>query len=142
MAASALFITREERDAIRQATGGDMRLSGVRRHNGRGGARVNARYKLLGAGDKAVIDTTGPMPLIERDTAAHTVPKQMTKTRRRNRRQRKVLKFGGQYRRMVSHPGTKGKHTFERTWKAAAPESTKVFGKAMAAEIERGWRAG
>lgn len=134
---AALHVTTEVRSAIRRDTGGDMRMSGVRRH--RGGARLNARYKLRGP--KAYIDTTGPMPLLERDTPPRTIPKQRMRKRRTNR-QRKTLKFAGVYRNSVQHPGTRGKRTFERAWKKAAPESAEVFGRVAASEIEKAWRAG
>jgi hypothetical protein len=125
--ASSLFVTREIRTGIRRDTGGDSRMSGV----GSKGARVGAKYAVRG--DKAYITATGPIHLLERDTSPRTIPK-------KRRRRAKVLKIGGNFRRRVEHPGTKGKHTFERTWKRAAPESVNIYGRELSRAIERGWR--
>jgi hypothetical protein len=109
------------------ASGG--RLSGV----GRRGAKIGAKYEILGNGT-AIVKATGPYQLIERDTAGHGEP-------RGSRRKKRVLSIPGVgFRRSVHHPGTRGKHTFERAVAEWAPEAPRVFQREVAAGITRAFR--
>lgn len=152
VARSAGYVTNVIRDDTRRDTGGDSRLSGV----GKSGARVGARYRVSGTGAaaKAYIRALGPYQLLERDTAAHfMVPRGWRVSKRygtavaKGRTPRgpmflagsRALKFKGGFYTTAEHPGTRGKHTFERAWKRAAPRTTEIFGREVAAALQKGW---
>lgn len=134
--AAALAVTGAIRGEIGSATGGSMRLSGV----GRKGARVGARFQMEGGlGEPAaLIKATGPLQLIERDTAAHSIiPRGWRVSRKWGRLaakgavdpsrpvylgKGKVLKIGDGFRMFADHPGTKGKHPFEHGWRKRRDE--------------------
>jgi hypothetical protein len=104
-------------------------LSGV----GKGGARVGVKVESLKAGS-AIVKATGPYQLIERDTAAHRVP-------RAARGKKRVLLIPGiGYRRSVHHPGTKGKHPFERAVNAYGPQVPRVFQAEVRSAMARSFR--
>lgn len=99
------------------------RLKGV----GKRGAKLGVRYNIghYEAAAKALIYATGPFQLVERDTKAHAIP-------RANRRNRTVVHLpysvqtvshasGTTAVATVHHPGTKGKHPFEKGALAAMP---------------------
>lgn len=124
VAASARTYSTGIRTTVGAATGGKFRLSGV----GKRGARVGVRTTF--DGPSAIIQATGPMQLIERDTSAHSIPRVVgsrrtrtaagklshkRETNGRNLNGQKVLFFGGRFvTGPIQHPGTKGKHPFER----------------------------
>lgn len=116
VAAGALIVTRGIRAEIREATGGDNRLSGV----GRRGARVGARYTVLAStrNPVAIIAATGPMQLLEHDTAPHPIRARGTRTptgRARRRRGAKALHLAnGRFAANARHPGTTAKRPFEK----------------------------
>lgn len=127
---AAIHVTTAIRSEILSATG-DMRLSGV----GRRGAKVGAKFDIKGTTNPtALITATGPLHFIERDTAPHTIPR----TRRRGRK-RYVAFDGGVYSR-VEHPGTRGKHPFERGWRQAAPLTAQIFQTEVRDAFRRAWR--
>lgn len=125
VAASARVYTTAIRNEIyAKAPGGRMR--GV----GKSGARVGVKATVQeGKNPTAIVQATGPLHLLERDTHAHAIPS-VTKSRRTrtaagrlsHKREStgtpivggKVLFFNGVYRNSVHHPGTKGQHPFER----------------------------
>lgn len=147
---AALMVTSSARDAIRAATGGDSRLSGM------GNARVGARFTMR---DKttALVSATGPMQIIESDTKAHVIlPKGIGSGFGRSKAGRRAAKqslydalFGGTYsgvkplrtpwgpRYRVSHPGTKGKHTWANAIDAAAPRVPLVYEAALQKHMRR-----
>ena len=128
--AASLYVTREIRDEIRGVTG-DMRLSGV----GRRGARVGAKYDVKGTGGNpsVLITATGPIQLIERDTAPHEM-------RPRRRRGAKALRLpDGSFYAHVQHPGTRGKHPFEHGAERGGLRSTEKFNAAVEKELMRVW---
>lgn len=139
---AALHVTKVVRSEIASATGGDSRLSGV----GKKGARVGAKYDVVGeVNPSALIKGTGPLHLLERDTRAHLIwPKGRTfaATRRGGVRRRgttRALKIGPGYAAYAAHPGTRGKHTFERAWKAAAPEAARIFANEVRDTFRKAW---
>ena len=68
--AAALAVKRTTEPLVRNATGGDMRLSGV----GKRGAKIGVRYTVRGTEDAtAIVKATGPAQLIERDQPPHLV---------------------------------------------------------------------
>lgn len=139
---AALHVTTIVRTEIRSATG-DMRMSGV----GKKGARVGAEYKVLAdtRNPTATVRAKGPLHLVERDTHAHTIwPKGRTfaATRRGGTRRRgktKALKIGDGFAAYADHPGTKGKHPFEKGVRRAAPETPRIFQREVREAIKRAW---
>ncbi len=118
--AAALEVTRSIRSEVGHAVGGDMRMSGV----GRRGAKVGAFYNLLGhKNPTAMILARGPLHLVERDTKPHRIPKQ----RDRRARTRRVNIPGVGWRMSANHPGTRGKHPFERGAEKGVPRATRAF---------------
>jgi hypothetical protein len=106
--------TTVRRNTQRVAPGGRVNV-------GKRGARVGARFDRAPSGDY-LVKATGPYQLIERDTSAHTQP--------RPRRKRKVLLIPGVgYRRSVRHPGTKGRHPFEKAVREYGPQVPKVVAR-------------
>jgi hypothetical protein len=123
--AAAFHVTSAIRDEIRAATG-DMKLSGV----GARGAKVGARYNVKGTvNPTAIIRASGPLQLIERDTAPHAI---IPRGKRRGKRGtllkgRKAMYFDDQFRAAVMHPGTRGKHPFEKGYLRSAPHAGAIF---------------
>jgi len=99
------------------ATGGDSRLSGV----GKKGARVGVGYTIIGTGvdARSRVYATGPFQLVERDTKAGPRPHKRRRGRGKNR-------FIGPIRSGY-HPGTQGKHPWQRGIIAAEPPVTLLF---------------
>jgi hypothetical protein len=130
VSAAALVITREVRQRTRAATGGDMRLSGV----GLRGARVGARYDVRGVENPvALVRATGPYHLLERDTRAHGIAP-------RKRRRTRALRFrDGTFAASVQHPGTRGRHTFEKSVDAKRDEAARAFEQKIVQSVEKGW---
>lgn len=121
----ALIVVTEQRRRIRAITG-DGRLSGTRKN-----ARVGVNYKVRDSaqGTYARIQATGPMPLIERDTPAHKIPRRNARLRRRvgSASRRKVVVIPGVgVRASAKHPGTRGQHPFEKGWDAKRRDVPKV----------------
>lgn len=128
------------------------------RNVGRSGARINVRfYDLPRAKTPTVIvQAVGPMHLIERDTKPHQIlprgvgrAKGRTKAARREAKQDlydalfgnrvgtgvKPLRtpYGPRFR--VNHPGTKGRHPFERGVERAMPEMRRIMRSTVAAAV-------
>lgn len=115
---------------------GDMHMSGV----GKSGSRVGVRYDMRtsAGGASAVIKATGPLHLIERNTAGRVI-RSRHGGRGRPRRgfigpvgtsggQRAVLNIPGiGYRRSARHPGTRGQHPWEKGRKRSEPVIRKVM---------------
>jgi hypothetical protein len=113
---SSLIVKMAILAATKPASGGDLRLSGVR---GRGA--VGARYTVVGAGDeaKSLIYATGPFHLIERNTKAGVRARKRRGGRGKNRM---IGPISGYY-----HPGTSGKHPFALGVEASAPLVKRLF---------------
>jgi hypothetical protein len=153
---------------IDQASGGDGMLSGVMRagsaRRGVGdtsGARVGVRYHLEGKGwqPEAFFKATGPLQLIERDTDPHVI--RSTHLSGRGRRGLigptlpstfKLKKVTGPtlspvlnipgigYRRSARHPGTSGRHPWEKGKRKAEPVIHGIMRKSMFTTIKRAAR--
>lgn len=138
---AALMVVGEIRDRIRQASGGDMRLSGV----GRSGAKVGAYYKMYGGNvnPQAWIKASGALPLIENDTPPHVILPRGGRRSAKGRRLRgkKALKFGGGFYSRAVHPGTRGKRPFARGVEAGAKKTGEVYQRVFAQEIRKAWGA-
>lgn len=135
---------------LRSAVGSDLRMSGV----GKAGAKVGVRYTVKGTQNPtALLRATGPVHLVERDNKAHVIlPRgvgrvqgRRTKANRRAAKQDlynalfggsvgrgvKPLAFGnGRFAYRVRHPGTKGKHPFEKGVERAAPIAQRILANA------------
>lgn len=140
------------RDSIYAVTRGG-RLSGV----GKNGARVGVRTVFNGS-RSAIVQATGPLQLIERDTSAHAIPRVTSSRRLRtaagrlsHKREstgralsgRTILVINGSViTGPVQHPGTTGKHPFERGADAAAPAGVAaasiVFNRSLESLFQRG----
>lgn len=120
--AAAVEVVKVQRRLVAIATGGDSRLSGV----GKRGARLSVGFDVKGLTNAtAIIQARGPWQFIERDTEAHRIPRQ------RSRRARKRVAVVGDgpedVYASVMHPGTSGKHPFERGWQLSQTASKKAF---------------
>lgn len=144
----ALKTTTTIRDEIRAvAPGGTLKMNGKPK-------RIGAAFKML-TGAQAVVFANGPLHLIERDTSPHYLPKGASSSRvsyRLNggklRATEKVRKGragkakgvsipGIGFRRSALHPGTRGKHPFEKGADAARVD----VGRAMLTDVVNGLSA-
>jgi hypothetical protein len=136
--ASARTYTNSIRDEIaRVTTGNKLRGVGSKTSRAAGGARVGVKYEVKQA--TAIVQGTGPLHLLERDTRDHMIPSTSGSKRARtaagrlsHKRQatgrsasanRTQIFLGNRSRNFaatgpVHHPGTRGKHPFERGVKA------------------------
>lgn len=114
------------------------RLRGVGRRGGaRAGAKLGVRYTVsdLKDGAESRIKATGPFPLIERDVREHDIP-------RASARKPLVAVIPNASTRdgvfsHVHHPGTRGKHPFERGSNLAIPGVRKALATANYAAVRR-----
>jgi hypothetical protein len=114
---------------------------GGRLNVGKNGQRVTVYYKLLRKGETAIVAMRGPAHLIERDTKAHLIGAGRSRTvsgrkfkneaRGRKASARKATRLLHIGNRVVvgpvRHPGTTGKHPFERGVKRHLPSVGKTF---------------
>lgn len=125
---AAAGMTTAVRGTTRAAAPGGV-LIGVSRK----GARVGVVVQESRNGDW-LVKVTGPYQLIERNTRAHREPAA-------GRRRRKAMLIPGiGYRRSVHHPGTRGKHPFERAVDAYGPQVPAVFDREVAAAMTKTFR--
>ena len=149
----ALAATTAVRKRISQAAPGGTLRAGGKKKDGARSARVGARFdKLNGDQAGAIVRAQGPVHLIERDTSAHWIPRQLGGTithtasgRRRSKASvvrrkanvNKVLVIGGNVvQGPIRHPGTKGKHPFKRGVKDFMPSAGRLLEKGAHALIE------
>lgn len=118
--ASALHVKKTVGATIAGAVGADMRMSGI----GKKGAKVGVRYDVLGfTNPTARVYATGPLHLVERGTKPHRIPKQ-----RGARARKRFLAIPGVGVRMwANHPGTTGKHPWQRGVAVAVPRVPAIF---------------
>lgn len=100
--------------------------NGKLRGVGRKGAKVGVRYD-FGGQKTALVRATGPFHLLERDTRAHREPK----IRGARARKRILVIPGVGVRAWANHPGSKGKHPWEKGVIAAVPIQEKAQGLAL-----------
>lgn len=113
--AGALLVTTSvRRELARAAPSG--RLSGV----GRRGARLSVGFDAPRSTSNpvALVRARGPWQLIENRTRAHTI---VAKRRRRAQTRRAAVLTPAGPRASVNHPGTRGKHPWERGVRVAEP---------------------
>ena len=133
----------QEREISRVA-GNDMALSGVNAAKGRkGNTKVGVRFTLEGNANtpEAFIKATGPLHLVERNTAGHVIRSAYSKGKSRkgfvgptmagqfSGGSNAVINIPGVgFRRSARHPGTTGQHP----WRKGATKAAPVIRKAMA----------
>lgn len=146
--AGALRATTIIRAEIRESVpSGQLKMAGKPK-------KVGAGFRML-AGASAKISAQGPLHLVERDTSSHYEPRDATSSRvsyrlrggqlraTEKRRRGRAGKAKGVsipgigFRRFVVHPGTKGKHPFERGQLRARAE----LGRIILDEVADGIRA-
>lgn len=117
--------------AVKTSVQAQMRVAGVQNDRlqgvGKKGARIGVRYDTTTDKSSVVVRATGPFHLIESDTKAHQIPKQ----RGARARKRYVNIPGVGVRASANHPGTKGKHPWEKGVKAALPIQERAHGVAL-----------
>lgn len=166
--ASAEVAKKRQLDVMRRDSGGDLKLSGVNAAKGRGGnAKIGVNYRArkstgIGVGATAFVKATGPLQIINNDTAGRVIRSaystgRATVSRRTVARRgfvgpvlpgqfseggrRAVLNIPGVgFRRSARHPGTKGKQTWQRGRKQAEPDVAKSMRGRTTATIKRGMR--
>lgn len=116
---------------IRQATGGDNRLSGV----GVKGARVGVRYDIKGTDNPtALVRATGPLHLVENPVKAHEI-----KPKRRRGKTKKAVVTPAGPRASVQHPGVKSpKRPWSKGVDRAVPHVRREVGGVFSAAFARG----
>lgn len=126
------------------------------RHVGKKGSKVGVTSRITESSleqARAVVQATGQLQIIEKDTKAHTIPR--TRTQRRTRtssgRLSKTRADGGKdisgrkwlvingtlVLGPVNHPGTKGKHPFERGVHVAEIPAALAAHQVLSAPISR-----
>lgn len=96
---------------------------------GKRGAKVGVRYDLR-SDTEAIVRMTGPAQLIERDTKAHRIPRGTVGQGRRQRANTKRIVIPNVGVRMwAQHPGTKGKHPWEKGLQASLPDVRNAAGR-------------
>lgn len=123
---------------------------GKMRNVGKSGARVGVK-RTITSGHSAIVQATGPLHLLERDTKAHDIPRTLGSRRLRTaagrlsqKREstgkvlsgRKILVINGDFvMGPVHHPGTKGRHPFDNGVAAAGPAAeiaaATIFAKSL-----------
>jgi hypothetical protein len=143
---------------IRKDSGGDSQLSGVNAAKGKtGNTKVGVRFKLekRGTSPSGVLTATGPLQLINNDTAGRVIRSAYLYGGRGNARKgmigpvlagtftarrgsfigpvlsnKAVLRLpDGGFRQSVRHPGTSGKQTWQRGTKVARPVISQSMSK-------------
>jgi len=116
--------------AVVAQLGGVSRLSGV----GKRGAKIGVRYDIRGTRNPtSLVRATGPFHLIERDTAAHTIPKRRGKSN--------LLRIGDRVvTGPIQHPGTRGKHPWMLGVRGARPITREVFRRATLRVLKGAFR--
>ena len=133
---AALQAKNAQQSALRQASGGDLRMSGV----GAKGARVGARYVVTKTGE-AMVFATGPVHLLEHPSQPHEI------TPKRNRRKRgrgsgpKALAMSPHPVASVKHPGVRSpKRPWAKGFVVARPIAGRTIKQQYGAAFARSMR--
>lgn len=159
LVSAAKVATAEHLKVIRRDSGGDLKLSNVGRRKGKPGGRgVGARYEISKTGKhRATVSATGPLPLIANDIDGHVIRSAYVRGALRKSKgqsqvfgpaigkasgvsRRTVLATPFGWRQTVRHPGTKGKDTWNKGAKRAAPAISKVMESELANIVTRGFK--
>ncbi|MCA1572418.1 MAG: hypothetical protein LC798_19380 [Chloroflexi bacterium] len=106
---------------------------------GRTGRRIGVRSTHKGD-DAILVAMFGPAHLIERDTKPHRIPRTTGKGRKRRGDKQPLYIPGIGFKANVDHPGTKGKHPWEKGVRSALPKLDKIAGAQYAEALRRALR--
>jgi len=98
------------------------------------GGTIGARYDIgkRGAGvGQAIVKYTGPAHLVNNPTRPHRIEPRRARGSRSRRRGSSVLVINGSVRAWANHPGTAGKHFFEKAKVIVTKTAPDTFGKAQ-----------
>lgn len=126
---AALAVKTSVLEQLQAAGVKDQRLRGV----GKKGAKVGVNFSV--AGSTALVKATGPFHLIESNTKPHRIPKERGPRARR----RVVVIPGVGVRAFADHPGTKGKHPWEKGVGAAVPVAAKAEQVALGLALRKAY---
>jgi hypothetical protein len=123
--------------AVKTSVLGELQVAGVKdgklRGVGKKGAKVGVTFVVTG--NTALVRATGPFPLIESDTKAHRIPK----VRGSRARRRVIVIPGVGVRSFANHPGTHGKHPWEKGVVAAVPIAAKAEQVALGVALRKAY---
>lgn len=111
----------------------DQRLRGV----GKRGAKIGVTYPPV-TGNSTLVRATGPFQFIESDTKAHRIPRE--RAARGRARKRYAVIPGVGVRAYADHPGTKGKHPWQKGVEAARPAAAKIHHLALGQALTKAFR--
>ena len=101
------------------------------------GARYDAKNRKsasLGEG-QVVITYTGPAHLLNNPTRAHDIlPRRRPGVRTRRRQAARALTINGDFRSIAHHPGTRGKHFYEKAKAICEKELPRVYSRKQLTE--------
>ena len=107
---------------------------------GKRGQRVGVRYDMK-SDHQALVKMTGPAQLIERDTKAHRIPREFKgRGRSRARNMKRLVIPGIGVRMSANHPGTKGKHPWEKSLEGSLRQVRKSAGDHYFETLRKGLR--
>jgi hypothetical protein len=134
--------------AVKTSVTAQMAAAGVQngklRGVGKKGAKVGVRYDLLG--NTALVRATGPFHLLERDTKPHRIGQQkslsglpLVNASGQDIRKRYAVIPGVGVRAWANHPGTKGKHPWEKGVIGAVPAAEKAQSVALYQTLQKAY---
>jgi len=101
------------------------------------GVRVKSKRKLVGArydlskdSRSVVVTYTGPAHLVNNPTKPHRIEPRRPRGRRSRRRGATALTINGDVRMWANHPGTKGKHFYEKARAICVERLPNIYAKA------------
>jgi hypothetical protein len=95
---------------------------------------IGARYDISRDGRGVITSYTGPAHLVNNPTKAHRIEARRPRGSRSRRRGRQALTINGQVRASANHPGTSGKHFYERARLIATRVLPQVYARAQISE--------
>ena len=106
--------------------GGDLRMSNW----GRKGVKLNVRYAVKGTSNASAVVSPTPIGVwsaLSSGTVEHDIYPGQKRPGRKRRGGKKALLINGGFATRVTHPGAKGKRTWQRAKKIAEPRAMRVF---------------
>lgn len=102
---------------------------------------VSARYDVSADGKSAIVTYVGPAHLVNNPTRPHRIEPRRRRGVRGRRRGATALTIEGNVRMWANHPGTSGKHFFEKARAIATHRLPRTFAKAGLSEpLRRNFR--
>lgn len=98
------------------------------------GGKWSVRYDLKGTRRvTSLLRIRGPFQLVEGPTAAHTIPRARTRSKKR----KQALAFNGVVRKTVQHPGTSGKYIFRDSKKIIEKQTLPIIRTQIVLEMSQ-----